>query len=462
VRKGHHTIAMFTRIRFQAARLVWRTNPDALLLVVWGFFIVHGTLLPFDLSLSADSVHERMRRLWEQPWRPSSRTDLISNVLLFIPWGFLIAFWANSRGIHALTTLFVSILSAVLFSGSVEFIQLYAPTRTTSFVDLATNTTGSVVGALIGWPCARWLWPRLSKRLRRIIAVYPLAGCAVATAVGLAFAGLSPFDVSLDVGDMKAAIMRARPIPFGPPLRGPAPEYKPWSWAVELSSWTLAGGLFALAARELRGSDMVAIGWSVLFAGCVSLAIETIQILIPSREVDMTSIVLAVLGSAAGAVVVKRSAVRSARQWINPALLVWALTVALSAWTPPNIAWPEAPFLRPERFLPFWSYYVSSRLTDLAGLFGQLLAFVPLGVLLAARARRQSIAGATLIGLGGGFVLEFGQIFLPARTAEVTSVLMAAVGAGLGVALWRWGESLHDSRQGIAQYRIGPQAGRTA
>jgi glycopeptide antibiotics resistance protein len=163
MRKGPNSIAMFTRIRFQAARLVWQTNPAALLLVVWGLFIVYGTLLPFDLSESADSVHERMRRLWEQPWRPSSRTDLISNVLLFMPWGFLIAFWANSRGIHALTTLFVSILSAALFSGSVEFIQLYAPTRTTSFVDLATNTTGSVVGALMaavgaGLGVAVWRW----------------------------------------------------------------------------------------------------------------------------------------------------------------------------------------------------------------------------------------------------------------------------------------------------------------
>jgi VanZ family protein len=223
---------------------------------------------------------------------------------------------------------------------------------------------------------------------------------------------------------------------------------------------TLAGGLFALAARESRRRGIIAIAWSVWFAGCVSLAIETIQILIPSREVDMTSVVLALLGSAAGAFVVERSAVGSARRWITPALLVWAATVALTAWTPLHFAWPLPSFLRPERFVPFWSYYMSSRLTDLAGLFGQLLAFVPLGVLLAARSRRQSITGAALIGLGAGFVLEFCQIFLPARTVEVTSVLMSAAGAGLGVALWRWGESLHHSSQGVARYRIGPQAGR--
>jgi VanZ family protein len=341
----HHPIDMFNRIRFQAAMFAWRPNPVAILLAVWGLFIIYGTLLPFDLSEPADSVHERMRRLWEQPWRPSSRTDLISNVLLFMPWGFLISIWANGRGIRALSTLAAALLSAALLSGSVEFIQLYAPTRTTSFVDLATNTTGSVVGALIGWPCAQWLWPRLSTRLRRMTAVYPLAGCAVATALGLLFAGLVPFDVSLDVGDIKAALARSRPIPFGPPLRGPAPESKPWSWAGELLSWTLAGGLFALAARESRRRGKVAIGWSVLFAGGVSLAIETIQIAIPSREVDMTSVVLALLGSAAGAFVVERSAGGPARQWITPALLVWAATVALSAWTPPHFAWPEAPFL---------------------------------------------------------------------------------------------------------------------
>ena len=101
----------------------------------------------------------------------------------------------------------------------------------------------------IGWPAARWLWPRVANKLSRMIAVYPLAGCAVTTALGLAFAGLSPFDVSLDVGDLKAAIAQSRPIPFGPPLRGPAPELKPWSWGGELLSWTLAGGVFALAAR---------------------------------------------------------------------------------------------------------------------------------------------------------------------------------------------------------------------
>ncbi len=432
------------------------------MLVLWGLFIIYGTMLPFDFSASGEQVRAKLHRLEQDPWHRGSRTDLISNVLLFMPWGFLLTIWRARRGTRFVAALILSLLSGALLSGSVELAQLYAPSRTTSVIDLSTNTLGSGLGSLLGWPSALWVWPRLSIRIRRMIASGPLAGCALATALGLVFAGLFPFDVSLDVGDLKAAVSKARPIPFGPPLRGPAPPAKPWSWAGELLSWTLVGGLCALAARESGRRGARALIWAVALSGALSLAIEAVQIIIPSREIDMTSVVLAILGSTFGAAAVGRSASESARHWITPALWIWGSVIALSAWTPPSFAWPQPPFVRPERFVPFWSYYVRTSVEDLADLFGQVLAFVPLGALLAARSSRQSVAGAALIGLGCGFVLEFGQIFLPDRTADLTDVLTTAVGAGLGTALWRWGESLRTSSQGVARYRVGPQAGRKA
>ena len=133
----------------------------------------------------------------------------------------------------------------------------------------------------------------------------------------------------------------------------------------------------------------------------------------------------------------------------------------LAAWTPPDFALPERPFLRPERFVPFWSYYVRTRVEDLADLIDQVLMFIPLGVLLAVDSRRRSIIQTILIGLAFGLVLEIGQVFLPARTAELTDALSAAVGSGLGFALWRWAESLRDptSSYGSTRYRVGPRAG---
>jgi hypothetical protein len=48
-------------------------------------------------------------------------------------------------------------------------------------------------------------------------------------------------------------------------------------------------------------------------------------------------------------------------------------------------------------------------------------------------------------------------VFLPERTAELTDALSASVGAGLGLALLRWGESVRDltSSLGVTRYRVG-------
>ena len=207
-------------IRFRLERSGWRPCPAVVLLVLWGLFIIYGTMLPFDFSASGEQIRARLQRLAELPWRIGSRTDLISNVLLFMPWGFLLAIWRARRGRSFVAAVILALLSGALLSGCVELAQLYSPSRTTSVVDLLTNTFGSFLGTLIGWPWAQLVWPKLSIRLREIIGFRPLAGCALATASGLVFAGLSPFDVSLDVGDLKAAVAKARPIPFGPPLRG--------------------------------------------------------------------------------------------------------------------------------------------------------------------------------------------------------------------------------------------------
>ena len=391
--------------------------------------------------------------------RGGSRADVVSNVLLFMPWGFLLAFWLVGRGRGYLTVVSVALLSGAFLSGTVEFVQLFAPSRYCSLIDLVTNTFGSTVGASIGWPVARRLWPVASVRIRQSLSARPLLACALAAAAGLIVAGLAPFKPSLELSDLKAAVRAARPIPFGPPLRGRAPAPQPWSWASELAVWVLAGGLFALAARgsSRRGSE--AIAWAVGSAGILSLAIEALQIAIPGRDVDMTSVALAAMGSALGAAPVACTGEGDARRWIGPALWIWGLAAVLGAWNPPQFTWPAPPYWRREMIVPFWSYFHSRTMDDLADVVEQALVFVPLGVLLAARSPRQSFPGAIFIGLVLGVVLEIGQAFIPSRFADVTDALSAAAGAGLGLCLWRWGEWARTSSMGVARYRVRPRGG---
>ena len=117
-----------------------------------------------------------------------------------------------------------------------------------------TNTFGATVAHSLGWPWIRLVWPVASIRPRQLISVRPLLTCALLTGVVLVGAGLSPFGFKPVCTDVKAALRAAQLVPFSLPPEGRVRSAKPLNWASELLTWTLAGGLFALAARESRRS----------------------------------------------------------------------------------------------------------------------------------------------------------------------------------------------------------------
>jgi VanZ family protein len=437
----------------------WRPNVALVLLVIWGLFIVYATLLPFTFSASGELINARLRGLWQRPLRGGSWSDVYGNILLFLPWGLLLAIWQTGRGYGYVAVLVSCLVSGALLTVSVEFMQLFSASRHASVIDVVTNTFGSCVGGLIGWPLTRWCWPFASARIRQMLVASPLRVCGLAIAVGLLLAGLSPFQFSVREAAIKTSLNGSRPIPFGPPLKGPSRPEKPWLWASELLTWVLVGGVFALAVRESGRSGRSALFRTVALAGALSVTIEMIQIMIPGRDVDATSVVLALVGSDLGAWPILRSSRHEARGWIPHALLIWGLAVSLALWCPPRFAWPGPPYLSPDRVVPFWSYFDSRTLDDLADVVGQVALFVPLGALLAARSWRSSWVSAALIGFGLGLTFEIGQVFLPDRTPDISDAISAAAGAGLGVALWRWGESVLRSSLGVSRYRVGFSTG---
>jgi VanZ like family len=128
---------MFITIRLLAAHLRWRSNPIVVLLVLSGLFILYGTLLPFQFSVNGEYVEASLRRIWEHPWHIGSRADLVSNVLLFMPWGFLLATWRSTCGSGFLAAMVLALLSGFLLSGAVEYAQLFTPRS--SFGPLRTS-----------------------------------------------------------------------------------------------------------------------------------------------------------------------------------------------------------------------------------------------------------------------------------------------------------------------------------
>jgi glycopeptide antibiotics resistance protein len=452
---------VFRWIRLRAPRMMSRPPLAPTLLLLWGVFIVYATMLPFDFTATGELIRSRVHRLWERPLRGSGGSwhDVYSNILLFMPWGFLLAIWRAGRSSSWLAAVAWALLSGACLSGFVEFVQVFAPERYTSFLDLATNTLGSVVGAVIGWPLSRWIWPIASVRIRRLLLSRPVAACALAVMVGLLVADLSPTYVRHEEHATAAKLKRVQLIPFGL-LSGERPLEAALRFSAETLTWTLIGGLLVLAARESGRDGVRAVGSAVALAGCLSLALEVTQLVVPGRVVDGTSVALAVVGSALGAITVTQSAKRDPRRWITPGLAVWCVATLLAAWSPLRFAWPDPPFWRTEMLVPFWSYFGSRNLEDLTDVVGQAMVFLPLGALLAAQSWRQTFLGTILIGFGLGLLLESGQVFLPDRSADMSDAISAATGAGLGLALWRWGEFARNSSMGVTRYRVGRRAGR--
>jgi hypothetical protein len=96
------------------------------------------TLNPFYLALP-----EQIRfRLY------TTTGDAISNVLLFLPIGFLYRLTTHRRGAWLL---------GVAISASIEIMQLFIPVRTPSVMDLLNNTLGAALGA--------WLHDLFSSRM---------------------------------------------------------------------------------------------------------------------------------------------------------------------------------------------------------------------------------------------------------------------------------------------------------
>src|ERR1035438_1737601 len=94
----------WTWINGRILQLGSRSNPVMVLLVLWGFFIVYATLLPFNFSGSGELAMQRIRQVWARPLKGGSWHDVQGNVLLFVPWGFLLAMLMARRRAGFITT----------------------------------------------------------------------------------------------------------------------------------------------------------------------------------------------------------------------------------------------------------------------------------------------------------------------------------------------------------------------
>ncbi|MDQ3283956.1 MAG: VanZ family protein [Acidobacteriota bacterium] len=75
---------------------------------------------------------------------------MIANVLLFLPWGLLLFITLYTTARPTLQTYVLTILLGFSFSLAIEAWQYFLPSRVADVNDVIWNTTGAILGAVLG------------------------------------------------------------------------------------------------------------------------------------------------------------------------------------------------------------------------------------------------------------------------------------------------------------------------
>ena len=163
--------------------------------------IAYGSLYPFDFDFA--ELSERTLEAFLGSWRArSSRGDLLGNIILFMPFGFIGTIATVDRS-HALRRAVLVLVAAAIFATVLQFAQLYLPSRTAALNDVFWNLLGTAVGCLGGIVLSKHVgdWLRQGQGLQLV----PLAflGCWAALR-------LNPFIPSIDFQAIKTSLKQGR------------------------------------------------------------------------------------------------------------------------------------------------------------------------------------------------------------------------------------------------------------
>jgi glycopeptide antibiotics resistance protein len=127
-----------------AASPAWYFRWANRLLIVSLIGIVYFTLFPFRLDFSVALPGNRSPFLLGHSWKYDTFLDFFLNFLLFVPFGFGVAAESRKRTRNWAPGVLLALAGGCLLSYTIEFLQLYVPSRNSGWDDVFSNTLGSL------------------------------------------------------------------------------------------------------------------------------------------------------------------------------------------------------------------------------------------------------------------------------------------------------------------------------
>ncbi len=401
------------------------------------FFVVYGSLLPFNFKPLNFAV--AWTSFQSIPWLNlgvEQRADWVANLLLYMPLGFFLSGLLVGRSRRVAVGL-IGIALAWLFGSvvatGVEFTQLFFPPRTVSQNDLYAEVLGTLFGA------AAWLFGgvRLQDLWRAIWqgGEHSRYALLLVYALGYIVLALFPYDFLLSADEWRASIAQKAGWLI-------APICSNHCWLNVLGEILVVSPLGALAFGSRR-SSLAAAGVAGLLLG---ILIELLQLTIATGISQGVSVISRGLGFLLGAGVM-----RYARDvdwhWLRPwvRMAVWfcgfpyLLVVAwLNHWFAESWLGLYAGFARLPgvHFMPFYYHYFTTETEALVSLLHQFGLYLPLGLAvwgwrwsrLSSVPERGWVLSALWATLVAGLI-ESGKLFMANQHPDPTNILIAATAA---------------------------------
>ncbi len=419
----------------------YRSRFAAVILFV--LVVLYASLLPFDFAPSpyqaADAYGLWQLRVVEPPLH-----DIVTNILVYMPLGFLLVYGGRSRGGVG------RVLAAVLVGASVsclaEVLQTGIVSRVASHTDVLLNGIGAAIGAVAGIAANRF-GARMRGRLRAAIQHRPFALAAGVLTIGLFLYNLAPFDFITSTAGLHESFGRARWNVLGtaavaigdPPFSRLVGQISGAAWFV------LLGYVVSLAGRE-AGRHPVPCFVSAIKSGAVLIwLIELMQLLTMSHVFDLSSVVLRFLGVGFGAwcavfIVdqLTRSQWRFHRKLAVPTLFVgFVLAFQLSLRlidAADHSGWSLAAFESSTiSWWPLESYWRQSLSQSFAGILSAIVVHGTMAATIALLVLRLGYVGAWWVAGAAVTLVSVGTEFLRAATfshsADLTGPVLAVVSA---------------------------------
>lgn len=371
--------------------------------------LIYGSLFPLTgWRVPAESI-------WRAFFTPVDRIgfgDVLTNILIYVPLGFLAARRIAGRGV--LLPLMVGVLGSVALSFAIELVQAYLPKRVSSFYDLGLNAVGATLGALIAVNTTGQT--RLGQSLRswreRNCRPGPLANLGLAVAALWMAAQLLPFVPSLDVGNLKQGLK-----PLVEVLQSRA-AFAP----LDAASYAL--GVFAIAII-LRGTLLPLRGRSRKITWFI-VGVLVCKIIVVGRALSLE----ALLGAATGLAtyhLTRPAPRRQVERAVAGGLLLLLVVNAFRASSGGPAA--GASF----NWIPFRGH-LANDIVGLADVLAEIWPYCALAyvaISLFTRSPRMAFAVGTLALACLAFFLEWQQRLVPGRLGDITDVVLSLLAWGV-------------------------------